>query len=116
MAKSLFKLNPNPTFKFNVEIPVAGQDDPGVITMTFRHVKIGDHRKRLNELSEIMTTADTDPHDVMAGHLFELITAWALPDELNVENLNTLIQNYPQAYTSILQQYVDELMSVRRKN
>ncbi|MCW4528985.1 phage tail assembly chaperone, partial [Proteus mirabilis] len=37
-----FTLVPNPTFKANVKIPVAGKEKPEVVTFTFKHHSVSE--------------------------------------------------------------------------
>ncbi|MEL4885718.1 phage tail assembly chaperone [Pectobacterium betavasculorum] len=99
-----FQLQPKPTFKVDVSIPRAGDDD-GVITFTFKH-------KPLKELSAIEAMEGKNAVDF----LIDITEAWALPDEFNRDNLETLLDNYPRALESVTKAYYDELMANRQKN
>lgn len=98
-----FSLNPNPTFKVDVAIPRAGEED-GALTFTFKH-------KPLNELS------DMEKHDALssADFLLDIISGWALPDELTRENVELLMNNYPKALESITRSYYSEILGSREK-
>ena len=82
---SKFQLQPKPTFKVDVSIPRAGEDD-GVITFTFKH-------KPLKELSSIETMEGKNAVDF----LLDITEAWALPDEFNRDNLEPLLDNNKHA-------------------
>lgn len=101
---SKFQLQPKPTFKVDVSIPRAGDED-GVITIIFKH-------KPLKELSSIETMEGKNAVDF----LLDITEAWALPDEFNRENLETLLDNYPRALEAVTKAYYDELMANRQKN
>ena len=99
-----FTLQPNPTFKANVKIPRAGDED-GELTFTFKHMP-------LDELSDLEKLDDKTALDF----LVEITTAWALPDEFTRENLEVLLNNYPGALTAITETYYRELLGNREKN
>lgn len=99
-----FTLQPKPTFKANVTIPRAGDDD-GVLTFTFNHKPL----KELAELEKLDGKSLTD-------FLMDIIAGWALPDEFNAENLAILLENYPRAIKVIPEVYYRELMGHREKN
>jgi Domain of unknown function (DUF1789). len=99
-----FTLQPKPTFKANVTIPRAGDDD-GVLTFTFNHKPL----KELAELEKLDGKSLTD-------FLMDIIAGWALPDEFNAENLAILLENYPSAIKAIPEVYYRELMGQREKN
>lgn len=99
-----FQLQPNPTFKVDVSIPRAGQED-GVITFTFKH-------KPLKALASIESMEGKNAVDF----LLNITEAWALPDEFGRDNLETLLDNYPRALESVTRAYYTELMSNREKN
>ncbi len=101
---SKFQLQPKPTFKVNVTIPRAGEED-GVITFTYKH-------KPLKELADIEALEGKNAVDF----LLEVTEAWALPDEFTRENLETLLDNYPRALEAITRAYYNELMANREKN
>lgn len=103
MAKT-FQLQPKPTFKVDVAIPRAGDDD-GVITFTFRH-------KPLKELASIESMEGKNAVEF----LLDITDGWALPDAFSQENLETLLDNYPRALEAITRHYYNELMGNRQKN
>ncbi|HAV1813136.1 TPA: hypothetical protein JG921_004433 [Enterobacter hormaechei subsp. steigerwaltii] len=99
-----FTLQPKPTFKANVSIPRAGDED-GLLTFTFNH-------KPLKELADLEKLEDKTATDF----LMEIISGWALPDKFNAENLSLLLENYPAAMKAIPETYYRELMGQREKN
>ena len=99
-----FLLQPKPTFKADVKIPRAGDDD-GVITFNFRH-------KPLKELAALETMEGKTAVDF----LVEIIEGWALPDTFSQENLEVLLDNYPGAMKAIVRTYYSELTGNREKN
>ena len=99
-----FQLQPKPTFKADVTIPRAGEDD-GVLTFTFKH-------KPVKELASLETIEGKTALDF----LLEITEAWALPDEFSRENLETLLDNYPGAMKAIIETYYRERTGNREKN
>lgn len=99
-----FTLQPKPTFKANVTIPRAGDDD-GVLTFTFNHKPL----KELADLEKLEGKTATD-------FLMEIIAGWALPDAFNADNLGVLLENYPAAMKAIPETYYRELLGQREKN
>ena len=99
-----FKLKPNPTFKADVTIPVPG-DEPGIVTFTFKHRPI----KELADLEKV-----EGKH--ISQFLLEITEGWALSDEFNQSNVETLLDNYPRAGEAIMKAYYAELLGNREKN
>lgn len=103
MAK--LKLNPSPTFKSSVGIPVAGSD-PVNVDLTFKH-------RTRDELDEFVKTrsekSDTDS-------VLDMVEGWDLSDEFNRESVDTLIQNYIGSPLAIYRTYIEELSGAKTKN
>lgn len=103
MAK--LKLNPEPTFKSKVGIPVPGAR-PAEVTFTFKH------RTRDESIAWIEGSRnDNDVDSVM-----ECVVGWDLEDEFNAENVGRLCNNYPGSGLAIIATYLDELRGARVKN
>ena len=108
-----FTLDPKPTFKLTVEIPVPGESfAPVEFTCKYRNRAdlvaltgqvIGDAEKGVSGLSD----ADT---------VKAIVEGWSLSDPCTPENLAKLAGNYPGAASAIYLAYLDELLKVRRKN
>lgn len=97
-----FKLVPNPKFKADVKIPVAGEAKPEVVTFTFNH-------KSMSDLEGMK--------DMKAQEFYEKIIAdWAIDEPYTPDNLNLLFDNYPSAAGAITTTYYDELLGNREKN
>lgn len=101
---TMFKLQPNPTFKATVSIPRAGEKD-GQLTLTFNH-------KPLKALAEMEKLEDKTALDFIS----EIVAGWALPEECTSENLGVLLENYPGAMSAITRTYYNELLGNREKN
>ncbi|WP_318387713.1 phage tail assembly chaperone [Enterobacter sp.] len=99
-----FNLQPKPTFKADVTIPRAGDED-GVLTFTFRH-------KPIKELAALETLEGKTALDFLT----EITEGWALPDEFSRDNLEVLLDNYPGAMKAIVATYYRELTGNREKN
>ena len=103
MAK--LKLNPEPTFKAKVPIPVPGSA-PVLVSFTMKW------RKR-EEVSDWLEAAKdmTDAQIIM-----DCAVGWELDDEFTAENAERLCNTYMGAGREFLSAYVDELRGVRAKN
>lgn len=99
-----FKLVPNPTFQASVSIPVPG-GETGTLNITFKH-------RPLKEL----TALELEEGKTIPSLLVDLIDGWALPEPFSAENLDTLLNNYPQAGQAIMKTYYEELLGAREKN
>ncbi|AKJ41476.1 phage tail assembly chaperone [Pragia fontium] len=99
-----FTLIPSPTFKADVKIPYAGGKE-GELTFTFKH-------KPMDELAALESKEDLLNIDLM----MEIIAGWALPDEFNRENMEVLLNNYPQAGIAITKEYHSQILGLRIKN
>lgn len=103
MAK--LKLNPEPTFKAEVKIPVpGGEADP--VEFTFKH------RDRAAMREWIESTKDKTDAEVVGS----CIVGWALDDEFTPENIQRLCDNYIGAGGAIFGVYLEELRGARTKN
>lgn len=99
-----FTLQPQPRFKADVAIPRAGLE-AGIVTFTFKHLP-------LNDLAEMEKRKNQTGLDFVE----HITAAWALPDELNRDNLTKLANNYPQAIEAIIHTFYRELLGQREKN
>lgn len=97
-------LNPNPTFKAKVGIPVAGAAEPAEVEFTFKH--------RTTEALELwMNESAEDLKKVL-----DMADGWDLPDEFTEENVKKLLQNYFGAATAIITTYLAELLKAKTGN
>ena len=105
-----FVLQPKPTFKAAVMIPIPGGTE-GKITFEFN--RLG--KKALKALFESISSVDGDRED--ADVLSELICGWSGVDqEFSKANLETLCDMYPGSVTAILTTYNREVMEAKTKN
>lgn len=98
------KLEPNPTFRVNVKIPVPGGTG-FEIDCEFRH-------KTTKEKDEYIRSKGGDLAAVQ-----DILVGWkddAVP--YSDETLIVLLDNYPSAATAIVGAYLSELVGARRGN
>lgn len=120
------KFIPNPTFRLVVTVPVAGQDKGEEIPLIVKHMKPSEYAAVVKETVEKMVKAENDDETqikTMVEALLKVITGWEWTDEgkpvdvpLSEENIATVIANYPAFYSSVVEQYGQELYKVREKN
>ena len=102
-----FKLNPEPTFKASVRIPVpGGESEP--VEFTFKH------RTTTQIKSFFLEECKGSKSDVDVVKL--MVVGWGLDDAFNDENLGRLIDNYPGSRRAITDAYFDELTKGRLGN
>jgi hypothetical protein len=100
-----FSLAPSPQFKAKVDIHVPG-GEPAQVEFTFKHKP----KKDLGvfvESREGVAEIDT---------VMECLAGWSLSDDFTRENVETLLDNYATAGTSVYTTYVQELVNARVKN
>lgn len=110
---SAFSLDPKPTFKLSVEIPVPGEDFvPVEFECKYRT------RKEAQAFSD-RVVGDKErgaaPMDDVAV-LQEVVVGWSLAEPCTPENLAKLAEHYAGAAAAVYLAYFDELTKVRRKN
>jgi hypothetical protein len=101
-----FKLNPNPTFKAKVEIPVPG-DKRQSIEFEFKH-------QDKDAFKEFISTVDKlGDVDTILG----IAVGWSGVDaEFNPDSVARLVKNYHAAAQAIYRKYADELIQGRLGN
>lgn len=118
MAQKL-KFNPNPTFKLNVQIPVAGQDEDADLTITFKHLTpeafAAVMKQAVDTVGAENVTAEAQLA-AMVATVKSLAEGWAWSEEFSDENIAATISNYPAFYRAVTSQYGEELWKVRQKN
>lgn len=103
MAK--FKLNPDPTFKAKVAIPVPGSA-PAKVEFTFKH----------KTRQEVLKWLDDRKEDDEVAVFRDMVAGWELDDEFSDDNIRRLCDNYPGAGVAVLSVYLDELRGARVGN
>jgi len=105
----MFTLNPKPTFK--VDVTISTPESSGVIEIEFKHKG----RKALKAYFDSLGEGENARSDKDA--LSELIAGWSKIDaEYSVENLETLLDNYPTAAKAIFEAYNKGLFEGKQKN
>ena len=103
---TLFKLNPEPTFRVTVAIPVAG-GEPMDLDIEFRH------KTRDESRSWFASFAGRSEADC----LLDVIAGWHnCETAFGKESLETLLQNYAQSGSAILAAYAKEITGARLGN
>lgn len=98
-------LNPDPTFKTKVGIPLPG-GKKAPVGFEFKH-KDRDQLKDFMERAVDMTATEM---------VTEIAVGWEFDDELNAENIERLTKNYMGAGRAIFDKYVEELGQVKLGN
>lgn len=96
-----FKLQPDPTFKAKVRVPVAGAA-PAEVVFTFKH-------RSKSDFDRFMAQSEGRPD---ADFLLDIAEDWDLADAFTRENLELLVQNYGGAAVAISSTYVTQLSGV----
>lgn len=106
-----FKLQPAPTFRAPVEIPVPGEGRSKVL-FDFKYRD----RDAMKEFLEKVGNTETQLSDT--DLIMEMCTGWELTDPFNRESVDLLVRNYIQAGSAIFEKYLDEHTSskAREKN
>lgn len=102
---SKLKLQPNPTFKCKVEIPVPGGESVPAV-FEFKHYSV-------SGVEEFWKEAAGKPDlDIAAS----LVVGWDLEDEFSADNLQTLLNNYPGSAAALINAHTAELFRARQGN
>ena len=107
-----FTLDPKPTFKLTVEIPVPGD---GYVPVEFEcKYRNQEELRTLNE--NVMSGNEDKPGMTNEDLLKAIIVGWSLSDPCTPENIVKLSKNYQGSASAVYLAYLDELLKVRRKN
>lgn len=108
----MFSLQPKPTFKSEVLIPV-----PGGSTAKVKFVLKHKSRSALKEFFNSLTSTEGGESRPDHEALMELVDGWEGVDQpFSQENLETLVDNYPGAARAIFDAYNSALFEAREKN
>lgn len=99
-----FKLQPDPTFRKKVELPV-----PGGSTAPVEFVFKYRDRTELKAFLDGPERSDTDA-------ILEMCAGWDLADAFNRESVDVLVRNFIPAPALIWEAYLGELTRTREKN
>ena len=101
------KLDPAPTFKAKVNIPVAGSDKGADIVCEYGHMTMDEYRA---------FSAGADKRDDLQATL-AILRGWEGPDQaFSAETVAKLLQNYPGAAFAISERFSTELLKARSGN
>lgn len=103
------KLNPEPTFKAPVSIPVAGSA-PVSVGFTFKYrtrTELREYAKALAELADDANEVET---------FKDFVVGWELDDPFTDENIARLLDAYPGAGGEVTSTYMRESFGARRGN
>lgn len=104
-----FKLEPNPTFKAIVMIPVPG-DKAAPVEFIFKHRTKDAYEEMLKRFSaEAVQIEDVDV-------VMELASGWALVEPFDKPNVLKMLQNYMGAKDAIAETYVREITGAKLGN
>ena len=103
-----FKLQANPTFKAQVNIPVPGEKADAVM-FTFKH-------KTRSQIDALLTSlANGDEH--IDNAVKDVVVEWTYPGvDYSAEALEQCLEMFPGSAMAIFTTYRDNLMEARRKN
>lgn len=105
MAKPKFTLNPAPTFKAKVAVPVPGSASADV-EFIFKHRTRDELREFIDALS------GRDDVDVVMS----IASGWDLDDAFDTESIGKLTQNYIGSARVVIDTYLSELSGARLGN
>ncbi len=103
---SAFTLDPKPTFKMDVQIPIPG-DDTAKLEITFKYRNRKDFLEFVNKKSEKLSNIEL---------IKEIAVGWGLKDAFNDENIAKLDENYMGAVLAIYRAYLEGISGARQKN
>jgi len=104
MAK--FKLQPDPTFKAKVKIPVAGESKASEVEFTFKF-------RGRDELTALLERNKTQGR---VATVMEMAVGWELSDEFNEDNIRLLDETYIGALDRVADTYWEEHTKALEKN
>lgn len=104
----MFKLNPNPTFKTTVHIPVPGEKAEPV-AFTFRHKS----RSQLDAMLKALADGEMKFDDAVK----EITVEWTYPGvDFSPEALDQCLDMFPGSGLAIFTAFREALLEARRKN
>lgn len=118
---SRLKLNPEPTFKMRVGIPVPGKGEIPV-EFTFKHRTREQLMDMAKAISKEADDADESENAIAAllakdvASVIECVAGWDLDDAFTPENVHRLCNTYSGAAFAIVNAYMEELRGARAKN
>lgn len=108
----MFKINPSPTFRTEVEIPVPGSE-PEKLPITFKHKKLKEIKKMIDEVEKNNADGKSEKNiDILAS----LIDSWEADETFSKKSFDDLIENYPQAFPSLYAAFLDSYFKAKEGN
>lgn len=104
MAK--LKFQPNPTFELHLSVPIWGQIENEDITVTVKHLPESEYLKLFDDKGTVE----------YVGFAHKMVVGWDMDKEFNTENLNEVLDNYPQVQKLIFAKYEEERYRIFLKN
>lgn len=113
MAK--LKFQPDPTFELPVSLPVAGQEEKAEAVFTVKYLS---YSQVDNLFSAAKEGGGDNVNDFLGFSDFarQVVTGWNIDKEFNADNLNRLLDNYPNLAEILCEEYFEEYYKARRKN
>lgn len=109
MAK--LKFTPNPTFELLVSVPIAGQSENEEITFTVKYIT-----KKESEKLHTKYKAEENDYLYYWNMTKSLVVGWDLNIEFNEQNLDILLDSYPQIPQKFNLEYFREYWGLAEKN
>lgn len=108
----MFKINPSPTFRTEVEIPVPGSE-PEKLPVTFKHKKLKEIKKMIDEVEKNNVDGNSEKNiDILAS----LIASWDADEAFSKKTLDLLLDNYPQAFPVLYAAFLDAYFKSKEGN
>lgn len=106
MAKPKITLNPAPTFKAIVRVPVPGHDEPAEVEFVFKHRTKSEYNSFLDQVKDMDDTAA----------IRSVATGWSLPDDFTDDNIAAFTEGYIAGGRAVIETYLTELTKARAGN
>lgn len=106
-------LQPNPSFKHTVYLPVAGNDAPEALELIFKHMT----RSAIRDIYEQGITEKYG--EGAAGEVkffMDMVSGWDIAADFTAENVTAFLENYAGAGEFIFHAYMDEITKARLGN
>ena len=110
---SKITLQPNPSFKHTVLLPLAGKVEPEALELTFKH-------KTRSQLQEIFVNGFAQSVDAEKDSdtkiFMDFVSGWNIDADFTEENVTVFLENYNGAGQFIWNEYVSEIGKARLGN
>lgn len=106
-------LQPNPSFKHTVYLPVAGNDEPVALELVFKH-------KTRSQIQEIFTNGFAPQYgegaDGDTKFFMDFVSGWDIDADFTAENVTLFLENYSGSGRFIWTEYINEIGKARVGN